>query len=291
MRRLHSAAGIITMRNGNRLSSAADATPALTNAPASLNPAVWRVLSWSDPVASAAPFAVGVAVFVAHSLFDYSLPSIISHVAFLSLFAATALHIANTASGTQLAPQLRVPINAEWVTQAGASLAAGAVKLTQLADRCLAWSDSTLSARALAYTWLIARFSYLASAPYLFFCECPCCSISPRHRTCYRVPLVPLSLLTRAPAVRTFRFRCSLHSSLSGSPRIRQVPGACGRVDRDPSAAAGVHRCRPHTQHCRRRPAQHQHQPHHRHGGSCCKCRAGSVAVLGLPVTDWRVYL
>jgi hypothetical protein len=147
------------------------AAPALTNGVSFIDPYVWRILSWEDTVSSAAPFAAGFALFVAHSVLDYSLPSIVAHLLFTVLFASAGLHAFKTFKGTDLLPPLSLPVSAEWFAERASAAGRAASGLVEQLNAWLSWRDWQASTRALAYAWLITRFTFLASPGYLFFCE------------------------------------------------------------------------------------------------------------------------
>lgn len=136
---------------------------ALACAPPLLPPAAARLFSWVDVPTSAFAFSVGASLLVAHGLLGYTLAGVAAQSAVVALLASAGVVLYNAVMEGKALPPPRIPVHPD--TLARASTVAGERAAAALArsNELLSWRDMGASARALAYAWLVYRFSWLLS--------------------------------------------------------------------------------------------------------------------------------
>lgn len=120
-------------------------------------------------------FGIGLAAFLAYDVFSYTLPGILTQLAFLTLGYSAAVHAVSTLdAANKLPPQLsflrnppQLPFDAEKIRQFGGMIGERAVGIINKANTLLRWSSPAASGRALAYAWLAYQYNYLLSPAWM----------------------------------------------------------------------------------------------------------------------------
>lgn len=140
----------------------------LTHLHANAKCAVFYGLSWQNPVLSGTLFAAGLGVFLAYDVLAFSLPAVALHVAFTAAAASAVIHVHNRFQPNSPLPSIVIPLDRGSVHAAASGISDRISGAVQSANELLSWSHPAVSARALAYSWLAARFAFLLSPGYLF---------------------------------------------------------------------------------------------------------------------------
>lgn len=126
-----------------------------------------HMLSWVNPLQTAAVFVGLVALFLANRALAYSLPAIVTGLVVLALVASGGLVAYSGYTGRDM-PALSLSLDAAMLhvgVRSGVDALAGGVAAL---NRALSWRDATFSTRFLAYAWLAYSYSFFATPGWLF---------------------------------------------------------------------------------------------------------------------------
>ena len=119
------------------------------------------VFSFANFALSAAVAGGILALFVAHVILGYTVLQTVAHLSVVALIIAGIVTIHNQLQPSASLPRLSVPYDRAAISHLFALLGEGVINTAEYVNGLLQWRDVLASLRALAWAWLVARFSFL----------------------------------------------------------------------------------------------------------------------------------